>query len=97
MHRARQQSRPEKRRASGFLILGPSNTFASCIAACNRLPSLQLYGFDEHNPIGDVDRDTLYAACRSLNHQIAAQRCFTAKGKDLTFADVATRSGAEIR
>ena len=54
-----------KAKASGFLILGPSNTFASCIAACNRLPSLQLYGFDEHNPIGDVERDTLYAACRS--------------------------------
>ena len=86
-----------KAKASGFLILGPSNTFASCIAASNRLPSLQLYGFDEHNPIGDVERDTLYAACRSLNHGIAAQRCFTAKGKELTFADVATRSGAEIR
>lgn len=84
-----------KANASGFLILGPSNTLASCIAACNRLPSLQVYGFDDHNPIGDVERDTLYAACRSSNHQIAAQRCVTAKNKELTFQDVATRAGTK--
>lgn len=84
-----------KANASGFLILGPANTLASCIAACNRLPSLQQYGFDDRNPIGEPDRDTLYAACRSSNHQIAAQRCATAKNKDVTFQDVATRTGTE--
>lgn len=86
-----------KAKGSGFVITGPANTLSACIAASNRLPSLQLFGFDDHNPIGDVDRDTLYAACRSSNHQIAAQRCVTVKNQEVTFQDVQSRTGVAVR
>jgi hypothetical protein len=85
-------SRDPHAKASGFLIFGPGNSLSACIAACNKLPSVQQYGFDDRVVFGDVENSTLYAACRSSGHQIAAQRCYTANAQERLFDSVASRT-----
>ncbi len=82
-------------KASGFIILGPGNTLSGCVAACNKLPSVHQYGFDDRVAVGDVENSTLYAACRSSGHQIAAQRCYTANAQERVFNSVQSRGRDE--